>query len=530
MNPSKTLGEEEKGYSPDTPAISTLPFLKGFLDYTSPSQEDNPNEVKVSAHDFIFRYVFTLDPHDKKMPIKRFPQYPYIEKMIETWLKEDLLLILKSRQMMASWLFVALMLWDAMFNKGRTIFFVSKKEQDAGFDSQLSLLSRALFIYERLPTTLKIPYKKTLKPPKLEFPDNHSSIMGMSQDSEGLRQYTASRILSDEMAFQERAEQAYTAMKPTLDGGGALVGISTPNGRHNLFYHLVNDLQRGKKEDPGSRITGDLTKARFETLCKGLSLRRNRNGFVVLALHHTANPKKDESWAEHAKKSYSSVDAWRQEQELDFNKTEGTRVFPSFRSDIHIKQLIHNPYRHIWRGWDFGYNHPACVWVQENDGVLYVLHEHLGSEILITDFADEVREISNRLFPGATFRDAGDPAGNFKNDKTERTSIDILRKKGIRVAMKKRPVKDGIQIIRGLLLPQEGMKTPRLLINTSCENLIDGFLGGYTREEDDDEPIKDGYYEHLFDALRYFCNVNYDPRTFKSFKLPQVYIPKVRAT
>lgn len=522
MNPSDSMSEV---------ALSTAPFLKGFLEYSSPVKEgerDEKDKNFVSAKDFIFKYVFTLDPHDKKMPIKRFPQYPYIESMIETWEKEDLLLILKSRQMMASWLFVALMLWDAMFNKGRTIFFVSKKEQDAGFDSQLSLLSRALFIYERLPVSLQVPFKKTLKPPKLEFPGNHSSIMGMSQDSEGLRQYTASRILSDEMAFQERAEQAYTAMKPTLDGGGALVGISTPNGRHNLFYYLVNDLQKGKKEEAGSRITGDLTKARFETLCKGLSLRRNKNGFVVLALHHTANPHKNESWAEQAKKSYSSLDAWKQEQELDFNKTEGARVYPIFRSDVHVKQLKYNPYRTIWRGWDFGYNHPACVWVQEEDGVLHVLHELLGEEILITDFADEVKAVSRRLFPGCTFKDAGDPAGNFKNDKTERTSIDILRQKGIRICMKKRPVKDGIQVIRGLLAPRVPDLKPRLLVDPVCETLIDGFLGGYTRDEDDD-PIKDGYYEHMFDALRYFANVNYDPRTFKSYKLPQVYIPKLRS-
>jgi hypothetical protein len=287
----------------------------------------------------------------------------------------------------------------------------------------------------------------------------------------------------------------------------------------------VNDVKKGAKTKPGD--TGEISKSQLQVLGKGLGMRKNRNGFVVLSLHWSAAPWKDDAWMEKSKKSYSSEDSWRQEQELDFNKTEGTRVFPGFHFDTHVKKIKYNPHQTIWRGWDFGYHHPACVWVQmDEDGKLNILHELLGEEILVNDFAAEVKRLSRTLFPAMEFKDAGDPAGQATTDKSKRSTIDILRSLGFRVNMRKRNVADGINVLRGLLVPQGKDEKIRLHIDPCCEILVDGFLGGYVRD-DEDQPIKDGYYEHLFDALRYFINVNYDPKSYKPWQLPRVYIPKL---
>lgn len=206
-----------------------------------PSSTDKT--IQVPAQEFIFRYAYTLDPHDKINPIKHFPNKVYLSKLIEIWEQENLLLVVKSRQMMISWLMVALNLWLAMNHKGQYIFFISKKEDDAGLSTPLSLLSRAYFIYEHLPEQLRIPIKKSGTPATLHFPSNNSIIHAVSQDSEALRQYTASSIFTDEMAFQENSEKVYAAVKPTIDGGGRLCGVSTPNGKRNLFYKLVFDVK-----------------------------------------------------------------------------------------------------------------------------------------------------------------------------------------------------------------------------------------------------------------------------------------------
>ncbi len=211
-------------------------------------------------YEFVFKYCYTLDPHNPTSPITLFPEKEYIRELITMWLEEPMLLVVKSRQMMVTWLFCALNLWLAMTRQGQYIFFISKKEDDAGFSSNLSLLSRCFFIFNHLPKELQLKYRRSNGPSMLHFPSNNSTIHGVSQDSDAVRQYTSSSIFSDEMAFQERSEEVFAAVKPTLDGqrsvlkvgkrGGATVnlvlpkfaGVSTPNGKGNLFYKLVHDL------------------------------------------------------------------------------------------------------------------------------------------------------------------------------------------------------------------------------------------------------------------------------------------------
>lgn len=191
---------------------------------------------------FMTRFVYTFDPHDQKQPIKKFPDIPYLKELTEIILKEPLVLIEKSRQMLITWLCVGLFLWERIREPGYT-FFQSKKEADAGLASPLSLLSRVKFIYEHLPEGKLKPIMEYSKiPPIIKFPEKNSVIHAVSQDSDALRQYTASRIFADEMAFQERAELAYMASKPTIDGGGKFCGVSTPNGKE-FFYRLVKDLE-----------------------------------------------------------------------------------------------------------------------------------------------------------------------------------------------------------------------------------------------------------------------------------------------
>lgn len=197
-----------------------------------------------NPHDFVFKYAFTLDPHDANSPIKRFPRKEYLVHLIDEWMTNPMLLVVKSRQMLITWLFCTLHLWDCMTHRGRISFFISKKEDDANYARDLSLLSRVSFVYDHLPEHLRARRRKRLKPACFEFPSLNSSIYGVSQDSDALRQYTATSIFWDEMAFQEHSHTAYAAVKPTIDGGGRMCGVSTPNGRHNLFYDLVHDVRR----------------------------------------------------------------------------------------------------------------------------------------------------------------------------------------------------------------------------------------------------------------------------------------------
>jgi hypothetical protein len=267
---------------------------------------------------------------------------------------------------------------------------------------------------------------------------------------------------------------------------------------------------------------------KHETLCKGFTTKKNTNGFLIGYLHYSADPTKDDAWVEEVKKGYPSLDVWRQEMELDFTKASGRRVYPDFKTELHVSKLSPIPYRDIWRGWDFGYHHPACIWLQVgDDDRLHILAELLGNEIILQDFANDVKALSKKLFHGWEFKDAGDPAVRARSDKNERTSADILRFNDIRIQSRPMQIKDGINLIRSLCVLRADEEV-KMKVNENCNMLIEGFLGGYQRNEED-EPIKDNYYEHLFDALRYAVTIIFDARNQKA-RRPSFPFAKGRKT
>ncbi|OGX19560.1 MAG: hypothetical protein A3K83_04470 [Omnitrophica WOR_2 bacterium RBG_13_44_8b] len=250
---------------------------------------------------------------------------------------------------------------------------------------------------------------------------------------------------------------------------------------------------------------------------------KNINGFAVVKLHYSADENKSQEWADNIKKTYPTQDIWKQEMELDFTKSTNRRVYSEFKRELHIADVKPVPYREIWRGWDFGYHHPACVWAQvDSDDRLNVFAELLGEEVIINKFAEEVLAISKKMFPGYDFKDAGDPAVRSKSDKNERTTSDILRTYGIRVQTRYLFIKEGVNLIRNLLLPKKDGFI-KVKVSPNCKILLDGFLGEYAMD-DEDMPEKDGYYEHLQDALRYLVSILYNPRTGEKYKPSLVWV------
>lgn len=198
--------------------------------------EDETKKCQESLWYFMENYVQTLDEHDSNSPIKSLPKKEYLKELSNLFLIERLLLIEKSRQMLVTWMGMAYCLWLAMFHQGKRIFVQSKKEQDAN-----NLIDRIKFIYEHLPDWFKEKYKANpFSYLKLEFGKWNSIIQGIPQGAEQLRQYTVSLVFSDEMAFQEKSEEAFIAAKPTITGGGQYIGVSTPNFKE-FFYRLIQD-------------------------------------------------------------------------------------------------------------------------------------------------------------------------------------------------------------------------------------------------------------------------------------------------
>ena len=181
--------------------------------------------------------VRTQDEADENARVKPFPNKEYLEHTVRVWQREPILAIPKSRRMVATWLMIALHLHKALFFPRSAIFIQSKKEEDSDF---LLGPHRMLFIYHNLPPNVPWPRVKK-KYANLAF-DNGSYVKGIAQGADQLRQYTASAILCDEMAFWEDAESTWTSLKPTIQGGGKVTMVSS--AQPGFFQRIVEGRLR----------------------------------------------------------------------------------------------------------------------------------------------------------------------------------------------------------------------------------------------------------------------------------------------
>lgn len=195
---------------------------------------------------------------------------------------------------------------------------------------------------------------------------------------------------------------------------------------------------------------------------------------------------------------------------------QGLPVFPEFRR-MNEGQIWHvrpglEPIKNvpILRGWDFGVVRPAVIWAQFTDRKRF-LREKLGYNTATPKFGRLVRDLSGEMFPGFKFVDYCDPQGFARGEETGTSCVDELSKLHIHpVHIKKTGAnfRAGVisEILKRTIQTDSGVE-PEFQIDSDMEVTIGALAGGYRRAEPmvdhevDDEPVKDGYYEHPIDAL-----------------------------
>ena len=170
--------------------------------------------------------------------------------------------------------------------------------------------------------------------------------------------------------------------------------------------------------------------------------------------------------------------------------------------------------------WDFGWNHPCLLVFQDRDygrfDQIVILGAWLGDRELLRLFANYTLGRVKSMLPNAEFLSFCDPAGAQKANGgvSDQTAIDILEAMGIHPRHTRSSVEFGINLTADLLASnynygRSGVQ-PLILVddNDFTQDVIDGFELGYVQDprallEDQVRPLKDGKYEHIFDALRY---------------------------
>jgi hypothetical protein len=239
-----------------------------------------------------------------------------------------------------------------------------------------------------------------------------------------------------------------------------------------------------------------------------------KNKFCIARVHYSCDPEKNTpEWLEKAKRG-SSDKSWQREYEISYDVFEGKPVFDEF-GEQHIKAFEYNveQNQNVFRSWDFGFHHPACLLSFMNSyDQLCFRSEIMGHDENIKDFGIRVRNFSLANFPGAKWLDCCDPAGASVKDTSE-TSVQVLNSLGIYPIFRKSFIAEGLEIIRQRLKIRNDGRLG-VIFHPDCKITIDGMKGGYRFGEiregqaEKEEPLKDGFFDHLMDCARYTC-INY---------------------
>lgn len=236
--------------------------------YQSAADRLDAERCRRDAHYFVFQSgLVTKDEHDQTAPMKAIPDTPnrrsFLDCLLvagktlkpedaiwakaaghsELWLTalatSGLFMTEKSRQVMATWIGCAWMLWVAKYQAHRLILVQSKREDDAAalVFTKDPFFARISFMEHHLPAHLKtLTFPKAGAYGHLYFP-NGSHIWAIPEGGDIIRSQTPSIVFSDEAAFQPEFGAALSAALPAIKGGGVFVGISS--AEPGAFQELV---------------------------------------------------------------------------------------------------------------------------------------------------------------------------------------------------------------------------------------------------------------------------------------------------
>lgn len=199
--------------------------------------------MELTCAEFIDRYVIIDDAQgDGSSGVMPFKLWEKQKELLEAIEQEPRLLILKARQLGITWLVCAYALHLCLFKPSRLVLTFSIGQEEAN-----EMMRRITAMWDRLPESLKASLPAVKKRNTEEFTwENGSAIHALPSRKSAGSGYTASLIILDEFGKNENAAKLYTAVKPTIDGGGKMIILSTANGAGNLFHDMVEKARAGQ--------------------------------------------------------------------------------------------------------------------------------------------------------------------------------------------------------------------------------------------------------------------------------------------
>jgi len=455
--------------------------------------------------------LWTFDPRELesgKTPHLPFILYEFQVHLIrwyeERYRNQEDGIILKSRDMGASWVAMAWLLWHWLFDQGFQALIGSRTEDLV--DNRLvdSHFGRLDYMLERLPSWLKpegfLPRKHRFHM-KLINPANGSAIKGESSQGNFGRQGRFSVIFIDELAHWEKNTQE-RAWRSASEATRCRIAVSTVNGADNLFWRLWESEQIPR-----------------------------------LQLHWRLHPRKDEAWYQRQLERKTREEIL-QELEMDPYVDQGDLVYPGWQG-VRREQREYDPNALLYCSWDFGLDTTCIIWWQvnrERDEVVCldaIQRRDMPVDWFIPFVTGELEPEREHLYSmderakiqahrkWAKPIHFGDPAGGNRHVGTGLSVLDILKQHGIYVFTNQK----ARDYLTRKQLTEIGIR--RVVVNVNPGSAVDASLVdeamSRARKDERGRPIHDGT-SHLRSAVEYFF-VNLPP--FRRLERPEPVVRRM---
>lgn len=223
-------------------------------------------KCELSPQYFVNEYCTIYDAVTGKW--SRFHLWPAQVEALKAVHNNNLVIVLKARQIGLTWLMISYYLWQMLFQPIATILIFSRRDDDATY---LLGDERLRGMYLRLPPWMK--ETKELQTSSHIWKLSNGSV-ARAFPTTGGDSYTATGVLVDEADLIPDLNKLMRSTKPTIDAGGKLVLIS-----------------RADKGTPESE---------FKNIYRGAV--SGRSSWVPIFLPWYVRPSRDEDWYEEQKR------------------------------------------------------------------------------------------------------------------------------------------------------------------------------------------------------------------------------------
>ena len=426
---------------------------------------------------YFIRTYCQIEDKDADGLMIPFDMWPSQERALYSIAEHRLNIILKARQIGFTWLCLAYILHDLIFNIGHTGIAISKTEKDAfelvrRFSVLLNDAGRRMLEYCGI-RVIKLNMREVV----VVHGGISSRFMCFPASPEAGRSFTANIIFFDEFAFAQFGEAMYTATLPMINRpfGGKVIILSTMK-RGTKYEEIWNDPE---------------------------------NGFNRIFLGCFADPRRTRAWYEDTQRAMGKkiLQEYPRTAEEALANMEGL-FFEEFDPSVHIVKPFDIPeHWRITSAMDYGLDMLAHYKVAEDEqGNAYVFHELYKSGLTVPEAARDIlladeREGAAWTVPVERYAPpdlwaVNAETGRSQADRYYECGVDLIKVSNDRVS--------GWNAVKELLRGESGR--PRLYIFSTCPNLI-RTLGMICIDEKNPNDCKKDPHEltHAPDALRYWA-------------------------